>query len=238
MFFSGKVSAMHMLKPRYEQFCRHYLGKASGYEAAVGAGYSRKSAYVTGCRLLARPEIIARIQELRRQITLRESLNVPALLMKLETAYAQAVAAKNPLAIVRVIELQAKIAGLVGAKREGGLANDDEIEREIAALEAEERPTYVKPRERKPVRKQAKGPSSPEPVVPAPAANAEPVVMPPILMPIVGHDEPPPALPSDDIAASDDVETPDEELRRQEIRRLALEAVSRSRTRKRLRLSA
>ena len=105
---------MRKLKPQYEDFCRSYSEGANAFSAAVAAGYSRKSAYNTGCRLLTHPEIVARIQELRRIMAERESLHAPALLAKLETAYAQAVAAKNPLAIVRVIELQAKLAGLIG----------------------------------------------------------------------------------------------------------------------------
>lgn len=239
---------MRKLKPQYEDFCRSYSDDSNAFGAAVAAGYSRKSAYTTGCRLLTRPEIVARIQELRRITAERESLHAPALLAKLETAYAQAVAAKNPVAIVRVIELQAKIAGLVGARRDMPTASpaDEEIDREIAALDIDEPPASARPRERKP---QSKPPSKferkpvravtppAEPVAPAPAADAEPV-----LMPTVGHDEPPPVTQSDDVVASPDVAhdgpTSDEELRRQEIRRLALEAVARSRTRKRLRLSA
>ena len=223
---------MRKLKPQYEDFCRSYSEGSNAFGAAVAAGYSRKSAYTTGCRLLTRPDIVARIQELRRILAERESLHAPALLAKLETAYAQAVAAKNPLAIVRVIELQAKIAGLVGPRRDGPAGGDDDIEREIAALDIDTPSVAETPR--KPLRKSMRAPS-PQPVAPAPApaTDAEAVVM-----PTVGHDEPPPITQSDDVVASDDVETHDEELRRQEIRRLALEAVARSRTRKRLRLSA
>ena len=221
------MPAIRKLKPQYEDFCRSYSEGSNAFGAAVAAGYSRKSAYNTGCRLLTRPEIVARIQDLRRILAERESLHAPALRAKLETAYAQAVAAKNPLAIVRVIELQAKIAGLVGPKRDGRVSDDD-IEREIAALDVDT-PTVVEP-PRKPTRKQAKPP--PQPVASAPRVDAEPV------MPIAGHDEPPPVTPSDDVVVADDAVTPDEELRRQDIRRLALEAVARSRTRKRLRLSA
>jgi hypothetical protein len=238
---------MRKLKPQYEEFCRSYSDGANAFGAAVAAGYSRKSAYVTGSRLLTRPEIVARIQELRHLLAERESLHAPALLAKLETAYAQASAAKNPLAIVRVVELQAKIAGLVGARALAPPSNPgegDEIEREIAALVGDALPPKESPRERKPSRPARKaapspatpvvsvpavrelgahgsvvpGPVAPQPVAPLAVGKGEPVVL-PTVGPIVGHDEPPAITEVAAAPASPDAGTDDAATQDEEVRR-------------------
>jgi phage terminase small subunit len=110
---------MRKLKPQYEEFCRAYVDSANAGWSAAHAGYMDANRYHQGMKLLARPEIVARIHELRGELAERESLHVESLLAKLETAYRQSLTEKNTLATVRVIELQAKLAGLVGSQSVG-----------------------------------------------------------------------------------------------------------------------
>ncbi len=53
-------------EPLHESFSIHYAGGVSQTEAAKRAGYSPKTAHNTGSRLARRPEIKARVEELRQ----------------------------------------------------------------------------------------------------------------------------------------------------------------------------
>lgn len=56
------------LKPRQDRFIEHYLETGNATQAAVSAGYSEKSASVTGCKLLQNKAVSGVINEIRRDI--------------------------------------------------------------------------------------------------------------------------------------------------------------------------
>jgi phage terminase small subunit len=101
---------MPALKPRYEAFCEHYAQHPNASLAAELAGYSGLNCDKQGWRLLRRPEIVARIAELRTEQAAIDSLNLPALLAKLTNAYHIANADSAPMAVARLVELEAKLA--------------------------------------------------------------------------------------------------------------------------------
>jgi hypothetical protein len=51
------ADALSTLKPRERLFCEHYCAKGNATEAARQAGWSRRSAYQAGYRLLQREDI-------------------------------------------------------------------------------------------------------------------------------------------------------------------------------------
>jgi phage terminase small subunit len=53
--------------PKMELFCREYLADLDAKHACIRAGYSPRSAHVTSSRLMQRPQVQARIAELKRQ---------------------------------------------------------------------------------------------------------------------------------------------------------------------------
>jgi len=53
----GLADALASLKPRERLFCEHYCAKGNATEAARLAGWSRRSAYQAGYRLLQRDDI-------------------------------------------------------------------------------------------------------------------------------------------------------------------------------------
>ena len=61
---------------RYEMFCRAFIIDLNATNAAITAGYSAKTANVTGSQLLAKPNIKARISELIAEKT--QNLNISA----------------------------------------------------------------------------------------------------------------------------------------------------------------
>ncbi len=53
------------MTPKQEKFCAEYLIDLNGTQAAIRAGYSERTAYSIGQRLLKNVEVQSRIQELR-----------------------------------------------------------------------------------------------------------------------------------------------------------------------------
>lgn len=56
------------LKGKQEAFCQRYLVDFNATQAAISSGYSEKSASAIGWELLRKPEIQARIEELRAEM--------------------------------------------------------------------------------------------------------------------------------------------------------------------------
>ncbi|EKZ6360742.1 terminase small subunit [Klebsiella aerogenes] len=55
------------LKAKHEVFCREFLVDLNATQAAIRAGYSASRAHVTGAELYGKPDIRARIDELKRE---------------------------------------------------------------------------------------------------------------------------------------------------------------------------
>lgn len=52
---------------RWELFCREFIVDLHRQKAAIRAGFAKKGAHVTGCRLLKNPKIAERISELKAE---------------------------------------------------------------------------------------------------------------------------------------------------------------------------
>jgi phage terminase small subunit len=144
---------MLLLHPKYERFCRIFFEDGNATEAARDAGFSYEHAATQGYRLLKRPDIQARLAELAseedaaeaRAIAERDALRAKlaamrateaeTLLAKLDPVYERRLAARDDAGVMKVIALQARIAGLLddptaakrgakGAKQ----ATDDSLE--------------------------------------------------------------------------------------------------------------
>ena len=66
-----------MNKPndRQEFFCREYLVDYNGTQAAIRAGYSQKTAYSQGSRLLKNANVLSRVRELQAEKTAQLSIS-------------------------------------------------------------------------------------------------------------------------------------------------------------------
>lgn len=98
---------------KYELFCRSYAIFASGARAARAAEYATRTAKFQAMRLLKRPEIQARVVELRAEIARNYSLDAATLLCKLEACFIQAYEDRDDKSAARVIESQARVAGIL-----------------------------------------------------------------------------------------------------------------------------
>jgi len=100
------------LRRRHELFCQYFVLYGNAARAAVEAGYSEPVSKNQGYRLLKRPEIKARIAAIHRDLADDLNRDQAVLLGKLEAVYRRAVDDGYLNAAARIVELQARLAGL------------------------------------------------------------------------------------------------------------------------------
>lgn len=78
---------MAALKKAQERFCSEYVIDYNGTQAAIRAGYSEKSARQQASRLLAIPEIRARVRELQQDLIDRLAVSQDYVVQQLLKTY-------------------------------------------------------------------------------------------------------------------------------------------------------
>ncbi len=112
------AAATSLANPRHEAFCQHFVLLGNASYAAIDAGYSPPSSRNQGYRLMRRPQIRARIAEIRRVLARAYCLDAQVLLGKLEAVYQRANENHFFHAAARAVELQARIAGHIFSSRQ------------------------------------------------------------------------------------------------------------------------
>lgn len=82
--WSYRGGSMSKLTAKQEMFCKEYLVDLNATQAAIRAGYSVKTAAVTGCENLIKPNIAERIQILFDTRSAKVELNSEWVLRNLE----------------------------------------------------------------------------------------------------------------------------------------------------------
>ncbi|PRY14361.1 phage terminase small subunit [Pontibacter ummariensis] len=72
-----------MLKPKQDRFCLEYIKDQNATQAALRAGYSEKTAYSQGQRLLKNPEVQQQLAALRNQIMQESGVEVKSVVQEL-----------------------------------------------------------------------------------------------------------------------------------------------------------
>ena len=75
------------LTAKQERFCLEYLIDRNGTRAAIRAGYGEAGAGVAACRMLKKPNILARVRELQAEEADRLSLSADAVTMEIWRTY-------------------------------------------------------------------------------------------------------------------------------------------------------
>jgi len=75
---------MKLKNKRHEQFCQEYIIDFNGTRAATDAGFSKRSAKVTACRLLTKVNIQGRISELLKDRSERTKITQDMVLQELK----------------------------------------------------------------------------------------------------------------------------------------------------------
>ena len=97
-----------MLNEKQEKFAQSYVLIHNATEAAKSAGYSTRSAYNQGYRLLQEAEVMERIEELSREM--KTSVDV---ISEIEDQYAYAKAEGHTNSAIKALELLSRVRGNV-----------------------------------------------------------------------------------------------------------------------------
>ena len=107
------LSVCPKLTRKQELFCREYV--ANGYnatQAALKAGYSKKTAYASGAENLKKPQIVAFLSEYTRKEQEKFEYTKEAHFKELDELKEKAVITGNVAAAVKATELKGKLCGL------------------------------------------------------------------------------------------------------------------------------
>lgn len=86
-----------VLQPRAQVFVQHYLLTLNQTQAAIEAGYSRKSAASAGARLMGKPEVTAAIAEAMEQRAKRVGLDQDFVIRNLQTVVQRCLGQIKPI---------------------------------------------------------------------------------------------------------------------------------------------
>jgi len=72
------------LTPKQKKFCQEYMIDSNGTQAAIRAGYSKKTAREQACRQLTKVHVLQRMKELQDQAKKRNDIDIDWCLKKLK----------------------------------------------------------------------------------------------------------------------------------------------------------
>lgn len=120
------------LTDRQRVFIAEYAKTGNATLAAKAAGYSPKTAYAQGCRLLKDPLVDSELKKLRVQMLKKNQVTFENTIDELNQALALAMTLAKPSAAVAAIMAKAKLAGLLDKDNFGEV---DETPLEIRIVE-------------------------------------------------------------------------------------------------------
>ena len=126
---------MSNLNPKQQRFVQEYLKDLNGTQAAIRAGYSKKTARQIGQHLLTKVDIRAAVQAGQKKSAERAEVSVEYVITKLRKLAEDAMADDDRTNAIRSLELLGKHVGAFAENinLRGNLTNlsDEEIERRI-----------------------------------------------------------------------------------------------------------
>lgn len=111
------------LTEKQQIFVAEYVKTGNATLSAQAAGYSKKTAYSQGARLLKHPEIAAEISKHREEALKKAVVTLEETIEELNQVLALAMATVKPAAAVSAIMAKAKLAGLLDKDREDEIDN-------------------------------------------------------------------------------------------------------------------
>ena len=129
-----------MLNERQKKFVREYIKTNNATQSAISAGYSKKTAYSMGQRLLKNVEIKERLEKEQKKNIEKFEFTVEMSYKNLVKAQELALQRKNPLGVsnpdlpsfIKAEELKGKLCGLYIEKKE--ISGIDQTPLEIKIL--------------------------------------------------------------------------------------------------------
>lgn len=106
------------LTEKQQIFVAEYVKTGNATLSAQAAGYSKKTAYSQGARLLKNPEIDREVKKFRAEVIKNATVGFEETISELNQVLALAMTAIKPSAAVAAIMAKAKLAGLLDKDRE------------------------------------------------------------------------------------------------------------------------
>lgn len=103
---------------RHERFVREYLLDLNATQAYIRAGYSPNGAKTSASKLLANPNVTARITNLQAHIEQQSDLSIEWVLQELRATYGKATACGQHSAANKSLELLGKHLGMYVERHE------------------------------------------------------------------------------------------------------------------------
>jgi len=118
---------MSKLTSKQQRFCREYLVDLNGTQAAIRAGYSRRTAKQIATENLSKPAIRNWIDEHKRRRAVRTEITVDKVLTDIEDARSRAKDAGNFPAELKAMELQGRHLAMFVDRKELNLQGDLDV---------------------------------------------------------------------------------------------------------------
>lgn len=115
------------LNDRQERFCREYMQDYNATQAAIRAGYSKKTAGSMGHENLKKPEILARVRELQEEKCKSLVLSEAMIITELTETYRECRQNADSKGALRALEMLGKHIGMFS----GTNANEKEDPSEL-----------------------------------------------------------------------------------------------------------
>lgn len=106
------------LNPKQQRFVEEYLVDLNATQAAIRAGYSKRTAKEIGCENLTKPNIAAAVAKGRALLADKAEVNAEQILRDLEDMRRMALAAEQFAPAIRAAELRGKQIGMFVEKHE------------------------------------------------------------------------------------------------------------------------
>jgi phage terminase small subunit len=125
------------LTPKQQKFIAAWQTGIDGTHAAIGAGYSRKSARYTAYHLLnENAAVMAEVAKVREQLAEDAKYNGEKCMAECDAGITFAKATNNANALARLIELKAKLTGLLVQKIDLNIENRANVAEALAEARA------------------------------------------------------------------------------------------------------
>ena len=123
---------MKPLSDKQIAFVTEYVLDVNATQAAIRAGYSKRTAYSQGQRLLKNVEVARKIADYQKQSAKRNQVTLGEITEMHRTAYSLAKENKNPSVMTQSAQNLAKLHGLIVDRKETKVGADTRAIRTLA----------------------------------------------------------------------------------------------------------
>ena len=119
------------LNDRQERFCREYMQDYNATQAAIRAGYSKKTAYSMGSENLRKPEVLARVRELQEEKCNSLVINEAMIITELAKTYYDCRENADSKGALKALEMLGKHVGMFNGTHESSKDDVSELHKAL-----------------------------------------------------------------------------------------------------------